>query len=445
MTTEQGVLDITFTVYRRHSRDCKYGTQGRRHFGCRCPIWGDGYLYSERILRKSLKTRDAATANARMSSLIEICSRTIKQSDQVHADVSPNVPVTLDLRTSSSPNPNPEHNEPQARPDDPALVENAVNAFLANCTTNGIKEPTIRKYRNSLKCLAAFAKSNNIWCVADMIVSDLDRFRANREIAPITSLKELETLRQFWSYCIARDLCKENIAQKIKGPTIASPNDVEPYSVTEVDRIIAATQKFGRSQYERMRAKAIIMVLRYTALRIGDVAVLRRDRITMENGQWVIFLRAAKNNKPVFLPIPGQMKEALDAVPIARKAMPGCPYYFWSGHTKVKSIVSVIGECVSAVFKKSGVQKAHAHRFRHTLATELLGAGASFEEVADILGDSVEVIKKHYAKWSSARQARVTDLMTRVHGDGDWSRQQSNVGGETEGFNRVEHSLVPEI
>jgi|GEM_PF-1061633 len=424
MTTELGVLDITFTVYRRHSKDCKYGTRGRRHFGCQCPIWGDGYLYSERILRKSLNTRDARIANARMGNLIEICSRTIKEPDQVNDDITPEIPVTLESRTSSSPSPSPEHNGHQGRADDPALVANSVIAFLSNCATNGVKEPTIRKYRNSLKRLAAFAKSNNIWCVADMMVSDLDRFRANREIAPITSMKELETLRQFWSYCMARNLCTENIAQKIKGPTITSPNDVEPYSVMEVGRIIAATQTFGRSQYERTRAKAIIMVLRYTALRIGDVALLRRDRITMENGHWVIFLRAAKNNKPVFLPIPGQMKEALDAVPIPRKAMPGCPYYFWSGHAKVKSIVSVIGECVSAVFKNSGVKKAHAHRFRHTLATELLGAGASFEEVADILGDSVEVIKKHYAKWSSARQARVTDLMTRVHIDGDWSPQR---------------------
>ena len=122
--------------------------------------------------------------------------------------------------------------------------------------------------------------------------------------------------------------------------------------------------------------------------------------------------------RPVVAP-----KSLMPKTDVPRKGVPGCPYYFWSGHAKVKSIVSVVGECVSAVFKKSGVEKAHAHRFRHTLATELLGAGASFEEVADILGDSVEVIKKHYAKWSSARQARVTVLMTRVHGDGDWSSQ----------------------
>ena len=54
---------------------------------------------------------------------------------------------------------------------------------------------------------------------------------------------------------------------------------------------------------------------------------------------------------------------------------------------------------------------AHAHRFRHTLATELLGRGASFEEVADILGNSPEIVRKHYGKWSIARQNRIDELM----------------------------------
>ena len=62
------------------------------------------------------------------------------------------------------------------------------------------------------------------------------------------------------------------------------------------------------------------------------------------------------------------------------------------------------------------------HRFRHTLATELLGKGGSFEAVADILGDSVAIIKKHYAKWSKERQEQVTNLMSLVYGDDpDWS------------------------
>lgn len=66
------------------------------------------------------------------------------------------------------------------------------------------------------------------------------------------------------------------------------------------------------------------------------------------------------------------------------------------------------------MFKKSGVERAHAHRFRHTLATELVGVGASFETVADILGNSPEIVRKHYAKWSPARQANIDGLLDQV-------------------------------
>jgi integrase len=66
---------------------------------------------------------------------------------------------------------------------------------------------------------------------------------------------------------------------------------------------------------------------------------------------------------------------------------------------------------MSAVFKKSGVKNAGSHRFRHTLATRLLGRGASFEDIADILGNTPEIVRKHYAKWSKPRQDRIDRLM----------------------------------
>jgi site-specific recombinase XerD len=50
--------------------------------------------------------------------------------------------------------------------------------------------------------------------------------------------------------------------------------------------------------------------------------------------------------------------------------------------------VGIAERTLSAVFKKSGVKDAHAHRYRHTLATRLLEQGATFEQVADILGNS---------------------------------------------------------
>ena len=40
--------------------------------------------------------------------------------------------------------------------------------------------------------------------------------------------------------------------------------------------------------------------------------------------------------------------------------------------------------------------------------------GGTLEEAADILGDSEAIIRKHYAKWSAGRQARISDLLVRI-------------------------------
>jgi predicted transcriptional regulator len=37
--------------------------------------------------------------------------------------------------------------------------------------------------------------------------------------------------------------------------------------------------------------------------------------------------------------------------------------------------------------------------------------GASEQEVADILGNSPAIVRKHYAKWSKERQNRIDRLM----------------------------------
>jgi hypothetical protein len=69
---------------------------------------------------------------------------------------------------------------------------------------------------------------------------------------------------------------------------------------------------------------------------------------------------------------------------------------------------------LEAVFDKSGVIGVPAHRFRHTLATEVLVHGGSLEGAAKVLGDSPEI--KHYAKWSAACQHRTVELFSKIDG-----------------------------
>jgi site-specific recombinase XerD len=55
----------------------------------------------------------------------------------------------------------------------------------------------------------------------------------------------------------------------------------------------------------------------------------------------------------------------------------------------------------------AGLPDATSHRFRHTLAIEMIRHGASFEDVAATLGNTVAVVAKYYShEWAKVRQSR---------------------------------------
>jgi hypothetical protein len=50
----------------------------------------------------------------------------------------------------------------------------------------------------------------------------------------------------------------------------------------------------------------------------------------------------------------------------------------------------------------------------------LLEQGWTYEDVADVLGNSAGIVRKHYAKWSRGRQDRITEMMRSVFAVQNW-------------------------
>ena len=162
----------------------------------------------------------------------------------------------------------------------------------------------------------------------------------------------------------------------------------------------------------------MVLLLRYTALRISDVATLARDHV--RNGQ--ILLRTMKTGGTVYLPVAAELRHALDCLPLVRGTSGVSTHFFWNPAAMTRRCVVGIAErALAAVFKKSGVADAHAHRFRHTLATEILTRGGTEQDVADVLGISPAIVRKHYAKWTPARQERIVTVLNAVHGQNAFS------------------------
>jgi integrase len=279
---------------------------------------------------------------------------------------------------------------------------------------------TYRKYRGILGRLVSFCEARDIRALEDVDVEGLEDFRRSRLVERVTWKGERQGLVTFFGYCVSHKWIATNPAKELKVVRNLKPNEVVPYTLQEESQILEACTRIGAGRdngsglrYEQLRARAMVLVLRHTALRISDVSTLRKDAVSWDQAgsTWRVFLRTQKTGEPVFLPIPHSLKLILDALPLPRNAAQDCPFYFWNGHTSRRAVVGIAERTLSAVFKKSGVKDAHAHRYRHTLATRLLEQGATFEQVADILGNSPAVVRKHYGKWSPGRQNNIDRLM----------------------------------
>jgi integrase/recombinase XerD len=79
--------------------------------------------------------------------------------------------------------------------------------------------------------------------------------------------------------------------------------------------------------------------------------------------------------------------------------------WFWTGHGKLQTAVADWQGRLQKLSVLAGVPEVRAHRFRDTMAVELLLAGVPIERVAILLGHtSIRVTEKYYSPWIRERQ-----------------------------------------
>jgi integrase len=141
-------------------------------------------------------------------------------------------------------------------------------------------------------------------------------------------------------------------------------NDVVPYTQTEIVKIIVACDQVGRNSYERRRARAMVLLMRFAGLRISDVVTLSRDHIRGTR----LEKRAVKNHVMIRVELPAVVLTALDLLPQPKAAAQENRRFFSKDDAVLRSQVKGAWRTLAAVFKRSGVKRAKPHRFRHTLA-----------------------------------------------------------------------------
>jgi integrase/recombinase XerD len=253
------------TIYRRHRRDCPHRKEGRQYRRCRCPIWVDGRLGGQRI-RESLETNNWEQAER----------------------------IVLEWQNEGQ----------RPRTENLITLEQACQEFLADAEARKLREATIAKYRVLLRQLADFAAREGLRFLREFDLAWLRKFRASWTDSNISALKKLERLRAFFRFAQESGWIADNPALKLKNPIVTQPPTL-PFTREEMMRILAACEQYpdnyGRTgQANAQRLRALVLLLRYSGLRIRDAVTLACDRIV--NGR--LFLYTAKTGVPVWCPLP---------------------------------------------------------------------------------------------------------------------------------------------
>lgn len=179
---------------------------------------------------------------------------------------------------------------------------------------------------------------------------------------------------------------------RTEGRKGGSPN---PYSQSELKSLF---EHAGEHRFT-------LLVLLHTGLRAGDAVKLRWEQVNFAGG--FIDLQTQKRSTQAWIPLSPELLFALQSEWQRRKALPGETVLLNRWHRTMSSARYLQDRVVKMIGERAGVKTPKTHRFRHTFISKKVAGGATFEDVAKMVGDKATTVEDYYAKFSPAWKNRL--------------------------------------
>lgn len=292
----------------------------------------------------------------------------------------------------------------------------ATDAHLANRAARGIKPSSLSKYKTLVKQLRDYADQKGYVMIDQLQPTDMDDFYSQWRDQKRAKGRKLERLKALFNFCVKRKWIAQNPAEDLEAPVGAgSAADKTPFSDAEIQAMYAACRKIGSVEWKNgSRADAwtgedvvtFVMLECFTGLRISDAATFDVERLSGND----CFLRMHKTSKPLFTWLPDELVHRLEE--LARRRGPR-PFMMPGGSTRVQTVADLWRRKLNKIWALCGKweERPHPHRFRHTFVRILLQHGVSTADVAELIGDTEQMVRKHYARWVAERQQRLTRVL----------------------------------
>ena len=249
-------------------------------------------------------------------------------------------------------------------------TEDLLRAFLAAKEVEGRSEQTIKRYeyicRRAIKQMSAPIREISVYHLRKYLADE-----KARGVADSTLDGNREVLSSMFGWLHKEGLLKTNPTANL-GAIKVMKKVRKPYSQSDIESL--------KEHCKSARDKAIICLLMATGCRISEICNLDRDALDFQNKE-ITVLGKGNKERTVFLDDVSIM--VLTRYLSKRKDTESALFI---GQRNERLTPSGARKILKKIADKAGVENAHPHRFRRTLATNLIDHGMDIQNVAQILG-----------------------------------------------------------
>lgn len=262
----------------------------------------------------------------------------------------------------------------------PAGVEGdeaKIRMFVASKKAVNRQTNTLKQYTREIYNMLAFLGKR----IEDITGMDLRYYygvmREQRGIKMSTMQTRLHYLSSFWDFLTTEELVHGNPVKKV-GLLKLEKTIKKPYSAADMEAL--------RTSCSTLRDRALVEFLYSTGVRVSELVALNVGDIEMGRQELIVYGKGSKERKTY---LTDSAKFYLRRYLQARSAEEGIndrPLFVTLDKPHDRLTVAGVQYMLRQLGCRAGVENVHPHRFRRTIATDLLNRGMPIEQVKEFLG-----------------------------------------------------------
>lgn len=255
-----------------------------------------------------------------------------------------------------------------------------LKMFVASKKAVNRQDNTLKQYTMEICKMLDFLGKR----IEDITAMDLRYYygvmREQHGIKMTTMQTRLHYLSSFWDFLITEELVRSNPVKRV-GILKLAKTIKKPFSQEEMEAL--------RVNCTVLRDRALMEFLYSTGVRVSELVALNVGDIEMGRQELIVFGKGSKERK-VYLTdnakfyLKRYLKER--AKGITEEELAEQPLFVTIDKPYNRLTVAGIQYMLRQLGRHAGVKKVHPHRFRRTIATDLLNRGMPVEQVSKLLG-----------------------------------------------------------